>query len=304
MTIRRTLALAFAIATAAITGIAQAQGPAPAAPTPPAQIRQMKPALWKVADEDTTIYLFGTIHVLPKNLVWFEGPVAKALDESEQFITEIPDAPAAEQQKAVQAIGLLSGGTLRSLMGKADRAAYEKLLTRLKIPHDAFDKFEPWLAGISLGTMPYAMAGYGEADGAESILRKAALAKGKKEGALETMGFQLGLFDGLSREAQMRFLNEAVRDFDKAFPLIDAMVKHWGAGEPEELARVLNSEMDDPALAEALLFQRNRDWAVWIAARMRQPGRVFVAVGAGHLAGERSVQHVLKIKGITAERVQ
>ena len=69
----------------------------------------MKPALWKVADEDTTIYLFGTIHVLPKNLVWFEGPVAKALDESEQFITEIPDAPAAEQQKAVQAVGLLSG---------------------------------------------------------------------------------------------------------------------------------------------------------------------------------------------------
>ncbi|KPF87144.1 hypothetical protein IP81_19100 [Novosphingobium sp. AAP83] len=300
MTIRRTLAVAFALAVAAFSGIAHAQEPAAA----PAPVRQMKPALWKVADEDTTIYLFGTIHVLPKNLVWFEGPVAKALDASDELVTEIPDVSEAEQQKVVDAVGMLPGGTLRSLMGKTDRAAYEALLKRLKIPHDAFDQYEPWLAGITLGIMPYAIAGYAEEDGAESILRKAALAKGKKEGALETIGFQLGLFDGLSREAQLRFLNEAVRDFDKSIPSIDAMVKHWGAGEPEALANLLNSEMDDPALAEALLFQRNRDWAVWIAARMRQPGRIFIAVGAGHLAGERSVQHVLKIKGIIAERVQ
>lgn len=300
MTIKRTLLSTLALAVTVLTGTVQAQE----APAAPVAVQHLKPALWKVADADTTIYLFGTVHVLPKNLVWFDGPVASALDASEQLITEIPDVPDAEQQKAVMAVGLLQGGTLRDLLGKDERAAYEALLTRLTIPVGAFDAFEPWLAGVTLGTMPYALAGYGEDDGAESVLRKAALAKGKKEGALETVGFQLGLFDSLPREAQLRFLNEAVRDFDKAMPLIGAMMKHWGAGEPDALAAVLNDEMDDPAMSEALLYQRNRDWATWIAMRLNQPGQVFVAVGAGHLAGEKSVQDVLKQKGIAAERVQ
>lgn len=304
MTNRRNLALTFAFVMAALTGLAQAQEPLPPPATAPVTAQQLKPALWKVADADTTIYLFGTVHVLPKNLVWFDGPVASALDASEQLITEIPDVSDADQLKAVQAVGVLQTGTLRALMTKADREAYEALLARLKIPAEAFDKFEPWLAGITLGTMPYAMAGYGEEDGAESILRKAALAKGRKGGALETIGFQLGLFDSLSAEAQLRFLNEAVRDFDKAFPLIDKMVQLWGSGETDALATLLNAEMDDPALSEALLFQRNRDWAAWVAMRMNQPGQVFVAVGAGHLAGEKSVQDVLRQKGILAERVQ
>jgi uncharacterized protein YbaP (TraB family) len=305
MTIRRTLSISLAVTLAALFGSVHAQEAVPQAITAaPATDRLLKPALWKVADEDTTIYLFGTVHVLPKNLIWLEGPIAKALDGSEELITEIPDVPIADQQKAVQAIGMLQGETLRSLMTKSDRAAYEALLTRLSIPQDAFDRFEPWLAGITLGTMPYAMAGYGAEDGAESLLRKAAFAKGKKNGALETVGFQLGLFDSLSRKAQLDFLNQAVRDFDKAFGLIDTMTQQWGAGETEALATLLNAEMDDPTLSEALLFQRNRDWATWIKLRLNQPGTIFVAVGAGHLAGAKSVQDVLNQKGIAVERVQ
>lgn len=305
MTIRQTILTALALAATVVTGTADARVPAPRpVATPPAPVRQLKPALWKVADEDTTIYLFGTVHALPKNLAWLDGPVATALDGSEQLITEIPDVPVAEQQKTVLSLGVLQGETLRSLMTDTDRAAYEALLKRLKIPIEAFDRAEPWLAGITLGTMPYAIAGYGTTDGAESVLRKAATAKGKQAGALETIEFQLGLFDSLPREAQLKFLNQAVRDFDKAFTLIDTMTQQWGAGDSEGLAKLLNDEMDDPDLAETLLFQRNRNWAAWVRKRLDQPGQVFIAVGAGHLAGANSVQDVLKRQGVTAVRVQ
>lgn len=305
MTIRQTLLTALALAATVVPFTADARAPAqkPAAASP-APVRQLKPALWKVADEDTTIYLFGTVHALPKNLAWLEGPIATALDGSEQLITEIPDVPAADQQKTVLSLGVLQGETLRSLMTDADRAAYEALLTRLKIPPEAFDRAEPWLAGITLGTMPYAMAGYGTTDGAESVLRKAAIAKGKKAGALETIEFQLGLFDSLPREAQLKFLNQAVRDFDKSFKLIDTMTQQWGAGDSDGLAKLLNDEMDDPDLAETLLFQRNRNWAAWVRKRLDQPGQVFIAVGAGHLAGANSVQDVLKRQGVASVRVQ
>lgn len=297
----RNLLAAFALA--AIPLAAPAWAETPAATTAVAE-RHLKPALWKVADADTTIYLFGTIHALPKGLVWLDGPVASALAESGELVTEIPDAPAAQQQQTVRAIGLLQGETLRSLMSDADRAAYEALLARLRIPAEAFDPLEPWLAGITLGVMPYAMAGYGADDGVEAVLRKVALAKGKKQGALETVEFQLGLFDKLPREAQLKFLGEAVRDFDKGSAIIGTMTEDWGKGDSDALARLLNDEMDDPDLAEALLYQRNRNWAAWIRKRLDQPGAVFVAVGAGHLAGAGSVQDVLKAQGIATSRVQ
>lgn len=297
----RNLLAAFALAAIPLATPAWAETPAA---TTAVTERHLKPALWKVADADTTIYLFGTIHALPKGLVWLDGPVASALAESGELVTEIPDAPAAQQQQTVRAIGLLQGETLRSLMSDTDRAAYEALLARLRIPAEAFDPLEPWLAGITLGVMPYAMAGYGADDGVEAVLRKAALAKGKKQGALETVEFQLGLFDNLPREAQLKFLGEAVRDFDKGTAIIGTMTEDWGKGDSDALARLLNDEMDDPELAEALLYQRNRNWAAWIRKRLDQPGAVFIAVGAGHLAGAGSVQDVLKAQGIATSRVQ
>lgn len=300
----RTFASAIALAAFAFTASVRAEAPAaPTAATVQAQ-KQVKPALWKVADADTTIYLFGTIHALPKGLTWLDGPVAQALDGSAELVTEIPEVPAAEQQKSVMAIGLLKGETLRSLMSDGDRAAYEALLAKLKIPVEAFDQLEPWLAGITLGVMPYALAGYAQDSGAEAVLRKAAVAKGKKLGALETVDYQLGLFDQLPREAQLKFLGEAVRDFDKSFAIIGTMTDEWGAGDPEGLGKLMNENMDDPELAETLLYQRNRNWASWIAKRLDQPGTVFIAVGAGHLAGAQSVQEMLKAQGLAATRIQ
>lgn len=302
-TLAATIALAaFAFAGTTGTGHAEAPATSPAAAAPAP--KQLKPALWKVADADTTIYLFGTIHALPKGLVWLDGPVGKALDSSGELVTEIPEIPPAEQQKTVMALGLLKGETLRSMMPDADRAAYEALLAKLKIPAEALDPMEPWLAGITLGVLPYKIAGYGAEDGVEAVLRKAALAKGTKLGALETVEYQLGLFDQLPREAQLKFLGEAVRDFDKSFAIIGTMTDEWGAGDPEGLGKLINENMDDPELAETLLYQRNRNWASWIAKRLDQPGTVFIAVGAGHLAGAQSVQDLLKSQGLPATRVQ
>ncbi|WP_298286396.1 TraB/GumN family protein [Novosphingobium sp.] len=300
----RKIAAAFALTGLGLSPVAQAQPPVAQAATPAPAPRQMKPALWKVTDEDTTIYLFGTVHALPKGLVWLDGPVATALEQSSELVTEIPELPAAEQQQKVMAIGLLEGETLRSLMGDAERASYEALLAKLKIPAQNFDPLEPWLAGITLAVMPYAIAGYGANDGVESVLRKAALAKGKKLGALETADYQLALFDGLPREVQLKFLHGAVKDFDRSFGIIGTMTEEWGSGDPDGLGKLMNENMDDPELADRLLFQRNRNWAVWVRQRLQQPGTVFVAVGAGHLAGPGSVQDTLKRQGVETVRVQ
>ena len=56
-----------AAAALAFAGACATTPPEPVAPAVPG------PALWKVADKDTTIYLFGTVHALPKDVPWMRG---------------------------------------------------------------------------------------------------------------------------------------------------------------------------------------------------------------------------------------
>ena len=66
----------------------------------------------------------------------------------------------------------------------------------------------------------------------------------------------------------------------------------------------MNRSLTDPALAKALLYDRNANWAECIDERLDTPGTVFIAVGAGHLAGEKSVQDYLAGRDIAVTRIQ
>ena len=125
----------------------------------------------------------------------------------------------------------------------------------------------------------------------------------KKRGALETIDEQIALFDGMPTEAQLAFLDQTVEQIPKATVSLDAMVAEWMEGDAIELARLMNSELTDPVLRDRLLIQRNASWADWIKQRLEQPGTVFIAVGAGHLAGEGSVQDQLRERRVRVKRI-
>ena len=263
------------------------------------------PALWKVADEDTTIYLFGTVHVLPKELEWYDATIATALNGSDMIVTEIKmdKASEADLQQLSMKLGLLPPGTtLRSLLTPEQTTTYEAGLAKLGAPPEAFDPVKPWLAGLTLSLLPLMQQGYDPNSGVEKILL--AKAGTKPQGALETAEFQLGIFNNMPTEAQVAFMMEAVEGMDEIKPMLDRMVAEWAEGDATELANIMNEGMTDPAVAEALLYSRNANWAEWIDTRLDEPGTVFIAVGAGHLAGAKSVQDYLAQKGITVARVK
>ncbi|MEE4317959.1 MAG: TraB/GumN family protein [Erythrobacter sp.] len=263
------------------------------------------PALWKVADEDTTIYLFGTVHVLPKGIEWYDATIASALEGSDMIVTEIKmdKASEAELQQLSMQMGMLPGGTtLRSLLTPEQTTAYEGALAKIGAPPAAFDPLKPWLAGLTLSLVPLMQQGYDPSSGVEKVLLTKA--GDKPQGALETAEFQLGIFNGMPTEGQVAFLMEAVEGMDDVKTMLDRMVAEWAEGDADELAAIMNENMEDPAVAEALLYQRNANWAEWIDTRLDTPGTVFVAVGAGHLAGAKSVQDYLAEKGIAVARVK
>lgn len=275
---------------------------ATAGPQPDAGVH---PALWRVSDADTTIYLFGTIHVLPEGVEWLKGPVETAFAGSQELVTELSDADPAKTQAIVMEKAVLpKGKSLRLMMSRKQKKAYEAALAKLGLPAQVFDGFEPWYAALGLSTLPMLSDGYSPANGVDSSLEAKAKERKLVRTGLETAEYQLGLFDGLPPKVQQRYLGEVVKSLPTMRNDLRKMIEAWRTGDAEGLAALMNAAEDDPVLLEKLLIARNRAWADWIRLRLDQPGTVFFAVGAGHLAGKGSVQAQLFARGIIARRVQ
>jgi len=285
-----------------VNGVAAAS--APAARRAAAPVRAV-PALWKVSDSDTTIYLFGTIHLLPKGLDWYHGKLAWAFEHSQVLITEIPEV--ADGQSAMMMIKhgtLPPDQNLRSLLNDQQRRTFEAAMTGVGLPAAAFDRFKPWFAAVALATLPLQKSGYEIRHGVENELAAKALALRHPRIGLETLDYQLGLFDSLPTAVQARYLAAVIEALPTIKDDIGKMVSAWAKGNAVDLAAQMNQDQDDPELMRVLLVNRNQQWAKWIAQRLKQPGRVFIAVGAGHLGGPDSVQVQLEKVGISAPRVQ
>ncbi len=278
----------------------------PAAP-PAAVAGDADPALWVVRDADTTIYLFGTIHVLKPGLSWFDEAVKSAFDRSGQVMVEMVEPSPATMQAIVRAKGMAPPGAapLTATLPAGKRDAYVRAVTGLGLPAGAFDGYRPWFAAVNLSLLPLVKAGYDPANGPEGVITAAAHAAGKRVAGLETPEQQIGYFGALSDGAQMEFLTSTVDELPRASAELDHMVADWAKGDPAALAALLNDDLKaSPEVADVLLYRRNARWAAWVTERLATPGMVFVAVGAGHLAGNRSVIADLEARGVKVERVR
>lgn len=263
------------------------------------------PALWQVADADTTIYLFGTIHLLPQGLNWFQGPLAETFAQADELVTEIPEIDPQNSQAVLLKRGILPvGQSLRDQMPPKERTKFEQTLASFGLPPAAFDRFKPWYAAVVLSTLPLQRSGYSLANGVEADLARRNAALGRPRIGLETLDYQLALFDAFKPKIQRRYLFEVIAALPQIDKEVSEMVEAWRVGDAAKLATLMNAEQDDPAMVAALLTNRNKAWAQWIKTRLERPGVVFVAVGAGHLGGKGSVQDQLHALGVKSARVQ
>jgi len=303
---RRALrAAALALATFSPSFASAQTVPAPAPAAPEVKSVDADPALWVVKDKDTTIYLFGTIHVLKPGLSWFDDGVKKAFDSSDELVLEMVQPDQATMQNIILSKAYsLSGPTLIERLPEADRDGYLNAMNSLGIPPAAFDRAQPWFAATNLSLLPLMKLGYDPKSGPETVLTAAAATEKKAIEGLETPEQQIGYLAGLPEKVQLAFLESTLKELPKTAETMDGMVSAWSRGDPDALAKFMNDGLDDsPELAKTLLFDRNARWAQWIKARLGKPGTVFIAVGAGHLAGDKSVIDQLKALNIKAKRV-
>ena len=287
----------------AALGIVAASGSA-AAP----QAQTAGPALWQVADKDTTIYLFGTIHLLPDDHGWRSPALDAAVARSSDLVVETvvdSDNPEHTRNALLQLARTAGLPPLSERIPAAKRPALDSTLQRLKIPPGALDQFESWAAAIVILQGQLAAAGLESDNGVESVLKRDFKTAGKPIGQLETNAEQFGYFDTLPESAQLLLLEGAIERPEELRSEFSEMLAAWTRGDVRAIGRSFNREFSGaPALEDALLKRRNANWARWIEQRLAQPGHTLVAVGAGHLAGDWSVQSLLKKRGLKVTRIQ
>ena len=283
---------------AALAGVFAVAAAAPAA---------AEPALWVIKDADSTIYLFGTVHLLRKDVVWKSPKIAKAIADSQDLTLEIADlnpAPAT-MMPVIQKLGLDMGHPLSSKLSPEYNAKLAKVCTAYGMSAAQLDPMRPWLAGLTLSLMPIVKAGYDPASGVDTLLKAEADARGEPVTGFETVEQQLGYFAGLPPEVELEYLRQTIDQAGDVVTQLDRLEAAWEAGDPDAIAKIMNEDMrkDTPALYDLLLVHRNQDFAAQLKTKLAGHGVSFVAVGAAHLAGSDSVQAQLAKLGIKVTRL-
>lgn len=266
-----------------------------------------EPAMWIVEDEDSTIYLYGTVHLLREGVTWDTPKLRQAMAGSSQTWFEIAEVdassnPEAQAQTAVlmQSLGVDPARGLSVTIGESLQRKLDEVAERYGMTAAQFEPLEPWLVALTFSLVPLQAAGYAQDKGVDPQLKAIAVGEGDRIGALETTEQQLRFFDSLEPDLQLAFLEQTLDDAERIVPIMDELATAWAAGQPDRIAEILNAEMKvrSPRLYDRLLTQRNAAWSEQIRTLLAGSGTHFIAVGAGHLAGPDSVQAHLEALGV------
>jgi uncharacterized protein len=264
------------------------------------------PALWQAKIGNSTVYLFGTVHLLPNDTQWHFPALDQALTQSQSLYIELTDDDQANVTPLVLRYGIDSAHPLSSQLSESDNAALAKAAELAGLPGGVttLQPMKPWLAALTLSVAPLLKAGLDPAAGVDKQLKAQMASAGKPVLGLETAEQQIQFLADLPAPMQLGFLRDTLRDVQKTKQELLSLVDAWKQGDVAAIARLENDElkMQEPALYQQLIVQRNMAWAGKIRDLLKQPGTVFIAVGAAHLAGPDSVQVQLAKLGITVQQ--
>lgn len=263
------------------------------------------PAMWVARDQDTTVYLFGTVHILPPEVEWKTPAITAAFESADAvyFEADVSSAKATIETTALlPKLGMYQDGeTLSASLDPEAKKELDEALAIVGAPLAMLDPMKPWLASMTLEQLHIMRRGYDPESGVEVVLSEEASAAGKPLRFLETAKFQLELFASLPEDDQMKMLVSTAESIEDDPDMLDELVEAWAGGDVERIAEMLSDPdaVGSEHVLEVLLTQRNANWVEQIQTLMaEESGVFFIAVGAGHLAGEEGVPAMLRTEGV------
>lgn len=264
-----------------------------------------EPPVWVLRDADSTIVLFGSVHLLPPGLHWRPDALEAALEKADDLWFELPIDGKSSMEAALLAVErgtLPKGQTLTSKLSDDGRARLGRAAERLNVPLEALDRMRPWLAEVTIGVAEIAFNGGNGSDGVERSLAADAPGSAKRR-AFETADEQIAMFAGAPEKDQIASLEQSLRQMEEDPAAFGKLVDAWLDGDLAALEAQGLTPMRTaaPTLYRRLVVERNARWTETILKRLKGSGETVVVVGAAHLIGQDSVPAMLRQRGVAVE---
>ena len=257
---------------------------------PPVEAR---PAMWRVSDGDTTIYLLGSIHLLPANVRWRTPTVERAIAESDTLVLESSPDEQVDFRAIATGVGLKPAAD-RVSPGK--RPVLDAMIVRSGASRETLDSYKDWALATTLAAGDAIANDADTRNGVEAQLWSAFASAGKTRLAFYRAKDQLAQLDNLPESDQRKMLGNILEGKEN----YGETLKAWTTGDMASLEKTAECT----PLEGKLVGQPNVYWSRWIAARMKQPGTLLVAVGLGHMAGPYALPKMLAARGLKVERIE
>ena len=267
------------------------------------------PAMWLAEDEDSKVYLFGSIHVLPEGVRWYTPAIARAFENAEELVIESKASDSGgdtDVSDYIEARALLpEGQALEELLSPADYARLQELASVLDLDEYQIARMQPWLLRILLTNEIFERSGMERTLGVDNLFEQTALRKEMKVSALETPREAMMTLAEYPIEVQVRQLSESLNATagDAASDDLSGLLVSWAMGDIDRNARLIAASMS-PLTYRNVVVDRNRKWLPRLEGYLSKPQQTMVVVGNAHLVGQGNLIDMLRRRGHTVSRIQ
>jgi len=266
-----------------------------------------KNCLWKIETDNNTVYFLGSIHMLKKECYPLDPAIQDAYNDAQIVVFEVnidsSQSSRAQQKIMVKAISK-DNTSLKDKLGTDTYQRAAQILKEAGVNISQFDMFEPWFFSISLMAMKIQQLGFDPSYGIDYHFFNKAKKEGKQISSLETIDFQISLFDELNIEDQEAMVKQTLDEIDLLEEELQKMIDLWNTGDTEQLEQmVLKSFKNHPRIYHAFLIERNKAWIDTIEALLKEDKNSLIISGTAHLLGDSGVLSLLETKGYTVKQL-
>lgn len=262
--------------------------------------------LWKATRGGNVVYLVGSVHLLTKDYYPLSPALEAAYKDTALLVEEVDmgEMLGADAQMQLLRRGMLPAGQSLDKVVSADTMTLvNKSAVELGIPVEALKLLKPWMASLTLDALEWQKAGFDADLGLDKHFYDSAKADGRPVQGLETVEFQLSMFDGMTPEQQDHMLADSIKELSTEQASVTTVANAWKAGDAPGVERIVLQDLkSDPVMYQRLLVDRNRNWLPKIEALFTRPRPSLVVVGAAHLVGPDGLLQLLKARGYTIEQ--
>lgn len=244
------------------------------------------------------LMLLGSMHMGKEDMYPLPEQVMTFLQQSDAVITEVDLTD--QSQQAEPDLEHPEQYTKQILSAK-QQAILKEISTELTLSDQVLLNLPAWQTAITLQVAQFKQMGFSQHLGVDSYITEQAKQLNKKIIGLESIAFQLELFN--EPEISRTLLTDTIDNWQANADISRCLAKSWSAGNAKKLAEVAEiSELDQEA-NQAFISDRNRDWADKLDSSFIGQGRYLVVVGALHLVGENSLIALLKSRGYSVTQL-